>query len=88
MTPVGGGEAGQEGAQPEEHGQRDMRRLDELESGTPLARRHPFGDDGPRAVRQRAEEDPFSTERGHAFVVDWKRLAILPVPRIVDGDRA
>jgi hypothetical protein len=88
MTPVGGSEAGQERAQPEEHGQRDLRRLDELERGTPLARRHPFGDDGTRAVRQRAEENPFSTEGGQAFVVYWKRLAILPVPRIVDGDRA
>jgi hypothetical protein len=88
MTPVGGRDAGQERVQPEEPGQRDLRRLDELEPGTLLARRHPFRDDGTRAVRQRTEENPFSTERGQAFVVYWKRLAILPVPRIVDGDRA
>lgn len=78
----------QERAHARERENGHVRPIDQLEDGTAFAGGHPFGDDGPRAVRQRAEEDPFSTERRNAFAVYWKRLAILSVPRIVDSDRS
>lgn len=77
----------EEGAQREERGQRDLRRAHQLEEGAPLAGRHPFGDDGARAVTQETEEYPFSREGGNALAVYCECLAIPWVPGIVDGDR-
>jgi hypothetical protein len=82
-----GGAAGEEGAQPDERGQRHLRGVDQLQGGTALARRHPFGDDGAHALRQRAEKDPFASQRDDSVALYSERLPIQPMPRIVDGDR-
>jgi hypothetical protein len=88
MAAARGHGAFEEGAQGEERRERDARRVNQFEGGTPLPRRHPGWDDGAGAVRQATEEDPFSREGGNALAVYCDCLAILRVPRIVDGDRA
>jgi hypothetical protein len=87
MAPPISCKAGKDRAKGEEGGHRHVGRLNQLERRTSLARRHPGWDDEARAVRQRAEEDPFSREGGNPLAVYGECLAILRVPRIVDGDR-
>lgn len=78
----------EEGVEREERSYGDLRRAYQREAGTALARCHPFGNDGSRAIRQRAEERAFSGQGSDVLTVDGQPLAIERVPGIVDGDRA
>lgn len=70
-----------------ERSQREVGSVQQREAGTPLARRHPFGDDHTGAVRPRAQERTFSGESGGVLTLDRERLVVEGVPGIVDGDR-
>jgi hypothetical protein len=83
-----GGHAFEERSECHERGEVHLRRLPEGQPRTALTRGHPFGDDGPRAVRQEGEEDPFAGEGDDLLTLYGQRVTMERVPRIVDGDRA
>ena len=88
MVALVGGETGHERAHFQEVAEGDLRGGDERETGTPLARGHPFGDREARAIRESANEGPLARHRASVAALNGQRLAIERVPRIVDGDRA
>jgi hypothetical protein len=81
------GHAFEERSECHERGEGHLRGLHECEPSTALTRGHPLGDDGPRAVRQKGEENPLAGEGDDLLTIDCEREAIQRVPWIVDGDR-
>ena len=81
------GNAFKERSECHERGEGHLRGLHECEPRTALARGHPLGDNGPRAIRREGEEDPFAREGNDPLTIYGERVAIQRVPRIVDGDR-
>lgn len=88
MVALVGGETGHERAHLQEGAEGDLRGGDERETGTPLARGHPFGDREARAIWESADEGPLARKRPSMGALDGQRLAIKRVPEIVNGDRA
>lgn len=80
------GEAAEESMHLPERAQREVRRLDELKTGAPLAFGHPFRNDEKASTGSQAPERALA-RRGDIHPRRREPLASKLMPGVMDGDR-